>query len=95
LPEALQTFNKGMMASVYFFPFLKTVETLCGLLLLLNIFVPLSLVVLAPILINIFLVHAFMAPEGLVLPIVLGALEIYLAFFVKPYANPIKALFRK
>jgi len=34
LPERLQTFNKGMEASIYMMPFVKTVETLCGLALL-------------------------------------------------------------
>jgi putative oxidoreductase len=94
LPERLQTFNAGMMASIYFFPFLKLTETFCGLLLLSGYFVPLALVVLAPVVLNIFLVHAFMAPSGLPLAIVLGALLVYLAFFAKPYSLTIKQLFR-
>lgn len=94
LPEALQTFNDGLMASVYFMPFLKTVETICGLLLLINFFVPLALVILAPIVLNIFLVHAFLAPEGLILAVVLGAFMIYLSFFAEPYKNVIKQLFK-
>ena len=32
LPERLQAFNSGLMATHYFFPFLKLTETLCGLL---------------------------------------------------------------
>jgi len=56
--------------------------------------VPLALVVLAPIVLNIFLVHAFLAPEGLFLAVVLGAIEIYLAFFSTEYSPPIKRLFR-
>ena len=95
LPERLQTFNKGMEASIYFMPFVKTVETLCGLALLAGVFVPLALVILAPVVINIFLVHAFMAPEGLVLAIIIGLLMIYLAFFAPPYAPTIKSLFRR
>lgn len=95
LPEALQTFNKGMEASVYFMPFLKATETLCGLMLLAGMFVPLALVVLAPITLNIFLVHAFMAPEGLPIAIVIGLLQVYLAFFSPQYSPTIKSLFRK
>ncbi len=95
LPERLQTFNAGMMATGYMFPFIKATETLCGLMLLLGWFVPLTLVVLAPIVINIFLVHAFMAPEGLPLAVVIGILMIYLAFFSVPYSPKVRSLFQR
>lgn len=95
LPENLKTFNQGLMASVYFMPFLKGVETICGLLLLSGMFVPLALVVLAPIVINIFLVHTFMAPSGLPLALIVGLLLIYLSFFAEPYASTIRPLFRR
>lgn len=95
LPERLQTFNAGMMATGYFMTLLKATEFVCGLLLLSGFFVPLALVVLAPVVLNIFFVHAFMAPEGLPLAIVAGLLLIYLAFFAKPYSDRIKPLFRK
>ena len=95
LPEALVTFNTGLAASVYFLPFLKLTETICGLLLLLGMWVPLSLVVLAPIVIHIFLVHAFMAPSGLPLAIICGLLTAYLAFFAQPYSSTVKQLFRR
>src|SRR4051812_22751364 len=54
MPEALKTFMAGIMATKYFFPLLKSTETICGLLLLSGFFVPLALVVLAPIILNIF-----------------------------------------
>lgn len=95
LPERLQTFNNGLMASGYFFPFLKATETICGLLLLSGFFVPLALVVLAPITVNIILVHAFLAPSGMPLALILGLLLAYLAFFAEPYAGVIKPLFRR
>lgn len=95
LPERLITFNSGLMASIYFMPFLKLTETACGLLLLTGFFVPLALVILAPVVLNIFLVHAFLAPSGLPLAIVLGLLMVYLAFFAEPYASTIKQLFKK
>lgn len=94
LPENLKIFNQGLAASVYFMPFLKGVEALCGLLLIINFFVPLALVVLAPIAINIFLVHAFMAPEGLILATIIGVFMIYLSFFAEPYKRAIQPLFR-
>lgn len=95
LPEQLVTFNKGLEASIYFMPFLKGTETVCGFLLLSGFFVPLALVVLAPIVINIFLVHSFMAPSGIPLALIIGFLMIYLSFFAQPYASVIRSLFRR
>lgn len=94
MPENMKTFMAGMMATGYFLPFLKGVETVCGALLVSGRFVPLSLVILAPVVLNIFLVHAFMAPSGLPVAIAIGALTAYLAFFAKPYREPVLALFR-
>lgn len=88
------TFFNGMTATGYFFYLLKGTEALCGLMLITGRFVPLALVVLAPIVLNIFLVHAFMMPEGLPVAIVVGILELYLAFFAKEYSPAIKILFR-
>lgn len=87
-------FFKGMMATTYFFYLLKGTEILCGLLLLSGFFVPLALVVLAPVILNIFLVHAFMMPQGLAMAIALGVFEIYLAFFSAEYSPTIKKLLR-
>lgn len=54
MPEKMATFMGGLMASQYFFPLLKGTEVVCGALLLIGAFVPLALIVLAPIIINIF-----------------------------------------
>ena len=94
MPEKLVTFSSGLMASGYFFPFLKGTEVICGLMLLSGVFVPLALVVLAPIIINIFLVHAFLAPSGLPMAILIGVMEIYLAFFASPYKEIVTQIFR-
>lgn len=94
LPENMKTFMNGMMVTGYFIPFLKGTELLCGALLLSGYYVPLALIVLAPILINILLVHAFMAPEGLILGLILSVLEVYLAFFAQPYRSIILQIFR-
>ena len=51
-----------------------------GLLLLANRFVPLALTLLGPVLANIVFFHAFMAPEGLPLPLILTALWLVVAF---------------
>lgn len=94
-PEKVVTFFSGMMATTYFFPLLKGTETLCGFLLLSGWYVPLALIVLAPIILSIFLLHAFLQPSGVPLAFIIGGLEIYLAFFAGPYCNIVRGIFVK
>ncbi len=79
-PENMMKFMMGMMETGYMLKFIKACEVVCGILLLANIFVPLALLILAPICINIFLVHAFMAPEGLPMGIAIIALGCAIAW---------------
>ncbi len=95
MPEDMMTFMAGMLATGYFFPLLKITEIVCGALLLLGMFVPLALVVLAPIVVHIFMVHAALDPSGLPIAIVIVVLMGYLSFCAKPYSNTIKLLFKK
>lgn len=46
----------------YFWPLLKACETVCGLAILIDFFVPLALVVIAPVVVHIFLFHIFLSP---------------------------------
>jgi|SRR5450432_3026377 len=72
-------FAGALLATGYMFPLLKGTEVIASLLLLSNRYVPLALAVLAPVLINIVAFHAFLAPGGLAIPIVLLLAELYLA----------------
>ncbi len=72
-------FGGAMFATGYLFQLLKTTEVVSGLLLLSNRFVPLALALLAPVVINIVAFHAFLAPSGLPLPLLILVLEVYLA----------------
>ena len=94
LSGQVATFMTGLAATGYFFPFLMGVQVISGLLLLSGAFVPLALVMLAPIVINIVLFHIFLDQKGLSMATVMGVLELYLAFFVKPYDAVIKQIFR-
>ena len=87
-------FMKGMEATKYFFYLLKGTELVCGLLLLSGRFVPLALVVLAPVILNIFLIQVFLAPEFMVIGLGLGLMEVFLAFYSAEFSPGIKALFR-
>ena len=58
-------------------------ELIPAVLLLLNRYVPLALVLLGPVIVNIFLFHAFMAPSGLPLALVVIALWLLVAAGVR------------
>ncbi|MDA1353404.1 MAG: DoxX family membrane protein [bacterium] len=80
MPEEAMSFLGGLMGAGYFFPVLKVTEIICGALLLAGIYVPLALVVLAPVILNIVLFHLFLAPGGMLLPVVILILELGLAY---------------
>jgi uncharacterized membrane protein YphA (DoxX/SURF4 family) len=65
------------------------IQVLGGVLLLVNRFVVLALVLLGPVIVNIFFFHALMAPEGLPLAIVVVALWVILAVRYKQYLTGI------
>lgn len=94
MPAALQTFMGGMMAAPYFFPVLKGTETIAGLLLLIGIAPALMLVILAPITLQIVLVHAFLTPDlkSQILPILMLVLHLASA---KYYWHMYKPLFSR
>lgn len=89
LTGPLNTFNEGMEASVYLMPVVKTIELVCGLALIVGRFVPLSLVLLAPIVVNIVGVHLYLAPEGLPVAIFVAAATIFLAVAHRRYFAPL------
>lgn len=68
---AMKVFSDGLEASRYLMPTVKVIELSCGLAFLSGRFVPLASVLIAPIIINILLVHAFLGPEGLPIAIFL------------------------
>jgi uncharacterized membrane protein YphA (DoxX/SURF4 family) len=80
MPPGSVALAGALMASGYMFPLIKGTEVLVGALLLANRFVPLALVLLAPVMVNIVLFHAFLAPSGIGMAIVLVALQVFLAW---------------
>lgn len=77
-PPALLSFVNALLATGYFLPVLKGIETIVGILLLFGFAPALALIILAPITIQIFFVHAFLTPglQNLVLPVIIIALHI-------------------
>lgn len=88
MPQGAAAFGGALLHTGYLFQLLKGTEVLAGALLLANRFVPLALAVLAPIVINIFAFHAFLAPSGLVVAALVVALELYLAWAYRAAFKP-------
>lgn len=78
----------GAFASSKFFALVKGVEVAGGLLLLANLFVPLALALLAPILVGMVFFHAMLAPAGIGPALGFLAIEIALAWFYRDAFAP-------
>jgi hypothetical protein len=83
LPTGLALQFLGALAMSREFAVIFAIQIIGGALLLGGRFVPLALTLLAPIIVNIVLFHAFMAPEGLPVAIVATALWLVVFFRVR------------
>ena len=79
-PPAAEKFRSALLETHYMLPCWKTVELIAALLLLTNKWTPFALILLAPVLINIFLFHLFLSKKGLPLATALLTLESLLAW---------------
>lgn len=68
----------------------KSLEMICGLLLIVHRFVPLALAVLTPIVINIFLFHLFLDHSLLLLAVLLSIACGYMMLY---YKNNFRGIF--
>jgi hypothetical protein len=82
LPEPAGRFLGALAETGYLLYLVKGIEVVAGFLLLIRKFSALALLLLAPGVVNIFLFHAFLAPGGLPLAILVVLLEAYLGFVV-------------
>jgi putative oxidoreductase len=87
-PPAQQLIG-ALIHTGYFFQMVKAIEVTAGILLLSNRLVPLALVLLAPLLVGITSIHAFLNPEGLPLMIVLIALHLSVVKAHWAYLRPL------
>lgn len=73
----------GALFLSHFLVVVFLLELVPGVLLLINRFVPLALTLLAPVIVNIFLFHALMAPSGLPLALIVIVLWTVTALSVR------------
>jgi uncharacterized membrane protein YphA (DoxX/SURF4 family) len=86
---AMKIFSEGLQASVYLMPTVKIIELMCGIAFLSGRFVPLAAVLISPIIVNIFFVHAFLGPEGLPIAISLVLANLFIAYNYRESYKPL------
>jgi hypothetical protein len=80
MPEGVTALMGALIKSGYLFQLIKGTELVVGALLLSNRYVPLALALIAPVVVNILAFSLFLMPAGIAVPIVVAALELYLAW---------------
>jgi len=78
-PEVAQTFFAALAATGYMIPLLFATQIAGGVLLLVGL-VPLGVLVLTPVIVNIFAFHLFLVPDGLPIAILVTVLAVFLAW---------------
>ncbi len=87
-PAGAMAFGGALMQTGYMFQLIGGSEALVGALLLANRFVPLALTILAPVVINIFAFHLFLARAGMGMAVLVLLLEVYLAWCYRAAFRP-------
>ena len=88
---AAAVFINGLIASRYFFPLLFLIYVLTGTALMMGRFVPLALTVLAPVIVNVAVMHLFVPSSGaeVGLAAFVTVLEIFLAWSYRAAFRPL------
>ncbi len=85
MPQPQVDFFTALVKTGYMLPLIFGTQTLVGVLLLTNLFVPLALVIIAPVLVHIIAFHIFLAPDSIPPALVALALECYLVWAYRGY----------
>ena len=70
----------GALAQSHYLTVIFALELVCGLLFLANRYLPLALTLLAPVIFNILLFHAFLAPSGIPIALFVAVLWVVIAY---------------
>jgi putative oxidoreductase len=77
--DAANAFMAALGATGYMFFLINVVQLLVGISLLANKFVPLALIVMAPLTLNIIFFHLFLHVQSILFGAIVAVLHIYLA----------------
>ena len=83
-PEGVAGQFMGALFVSHYLTLIFGLQVIAAVLLLVNRYVPLALVVLAPVIVNILFFHALMAPSGLPLAIFVAVLWALIFVDVRP-----------
>jgi uncharacterized membrane protein YphA (DoxX/SURF4 family) len=90
MPPEAGEFLGAMVKTGYLMTVVKLTEVVCGSLLLSGLFVPLALVLLAPVVVNIVLFHLYLTPPSdAVSAYVFLALHLFLLWSYRTYYKPL------
>jgi uncharacterized membrane protein YphA (DoxX/SURF4 family) len=78
--EVAGSFMGALVGTGYFMIVVKLVELTSGLMILTGRFLPLGLILLAPVSVNILLFHSFLEPSGVGMAIFIIAMQLFLAW---------------
>jgi putative oxidoreductase len=78
-------FEMGLIGTGYFFQYMKVVEIICGLFLIINRYTAFFNLVIFPISLNIFLFHLILVPAGAPMGIIIILLNLFLGFAYRKY----------
>lgn len=80
MSEAAGSLMGALVATGYFMMVVKLVEVVAGLMILTGRFLPLGLILLAPVTVHILLFHVFLDRSGLGMAIAIIAAQLFLAW---------------
>jgi len=85
----VKIFMDGVNATGYLMTLIKITELACGIAFVTGRYVPLATVVIAPVIVNIFLFHAFVDTSGLAVAVFLVFANIFLAIANRDKFKPL------
>ncbi|WP_121245461.1 DoxX family protein [Mucilaginibacter phyllosphaerae] len=88
MPEEVITYNKGI-AVAHILTIVKSIELLCGLLLVIGRFATLATILIFPITVNIVLFHAYADPANIGGGIVLLVFNLFMAYYYRKNYAPL------
>ena len=83
--DAAGAFEGGLFGAGYFFPFMKVIEILSGVFLLINKYTALFVLIIFPVTLNIFLFHAFLEPSGIPMGGIMILINLFLGYAYRKY----------
>lgn len=82
---AAAALKSGLIGTGYIYPYMKTMQVLGGLALVLNRYAPFAAVMLFPISVNVFLFHTILVPSGFLMGVFLLVPNLFLGYAYRKY----------